>query len=444
MNQFSEKRAVAVIGAGPMGLAVAWQLLKNGHAVTVYETDGVVGGMTACFDFSGLRIERYYHFICTPDQPLFDMLKELGIADRLRWKETRMGFFIHGVLYPWGNPLALLKCPALGWPAKFRYGLHAFACQRRRNWQSLDGVQASQWIRRWVGKQAYEVLWRNLLDLKFYGHARNLSAAWIWTRIKRVGSSRYSLMREKLGYLDGGSDVLLQALSKAIVDLGGRIELNAKVEQVLIRDQVVRGIRVNGVDRIVTQVVSTVPIPYVNAMIPDLPRSIREQFRALKNIAVVCVICKLRRKLSDNFWVNINDPEIGLPGIIEYSNLNPLDYPVVYAPYYMPAEHPLYQQTDEEFLQRTRTYLKKLNPVLADEDFIAMQASRYRFAQPVCEPGYLQKLPPIKLPIAGLYVADTSYYYPEDRGISESFRLGREIAALLGQTSSGLGPDRKV
>ncbi len=414
-----------------MGLAVAWQLLRNGYAVTVFEADGVVGGMTACFDFSGVRIERFYHFICTPDQPLFDMLKELGIADCLCWRETRMGFFIKGVLYPWGNPLALLKFPALGWLGKLRYGLHAFVSTRRSNWQALDGQEAGQWIRRWVGKQAYEVLWRNLFDLKFYGDAHNLSAAWIWTRIKRVGSSRYSLMREKLGYLEGGSDTLLQAISKAIVDLGGNIELNAKVEQVLIRNRTVRGVRINGQDQIFTQVVSTVPIPYVNAMIPDLPASIRAQFRALKNIAVVCVICKLRRKVSDNFWVNINDPEIGLPGIVEYSNLNPLADPVVYAPYYMPAEHPLYQQTDEEFLQRTRKYLQKLNPELVDQDFIAMHASRYRFAQPVCGPGYLQQLPPIKLPITGLYVADTSYYYPEDRGVSESFRLGRDIANSL-------------
>jgi hypothetical protein len=29
---------------------------------------------------------------------------------------------------------------------------------------------------------------------------------------------------------------------------------------------------------------------------------------------------------------------------------------------------------------------------------------------------------------AGLQVADTSFYYPGDRGISESVRLGREMA----------------
>jgi protoporphyrinogen oxidase len=54
--------------------------------------------------------------------------------------------------------------------------------------------------------------------------------------------------------------------------------------------------------------------------------------------------------------------------------------------------------------------------------------SRYRFAQPICEPNFLESLPPVKMPIDGLLVADTSYYYPEDRGISESIAFGRSIA----------------
>ena len=37
----------------------------------------------------------------------------------------------------------------------------------------------------------------------------------------------------------------------------------------------------------------------------------------------------------------------------------------------------------------------------------------------------------IDLPIEGLLVADTSYYYPEDRGISESVDLGRKIVGML-------------
>lgn len=77
---------------------------------------------------------------------------------------------------------------------------------------------------------------------------------------------------------------------------------------------------------------------------------------------------------------------------------------------------------------QVQSYLKKINPALNDEDFIDIRASRYRYAQPICEPGFLAELPPVSLPIEGLWLADTSYYYPEDRGISESIGFGRKMA----------------
>jgi protoporphyrinogen oxidase len=142
----------------------------------------------------------------------------------------------------------------------------------------------------------------------------------------------------------------------------------------------------------------------------------------------VCVIAKLRKAVTENFWLNTNDPEMDIPGLVEYSNLRPLDEHVVYVPFYMPGEHPKFAEPDQVFLDKVRGYLKKINPALTDADFIDLRASRYRYAQPICEPGYLDRLPPPKLPVQGLWVADTSYYYPEDRGISESIDFGRKMA----------------
>jgi protoporphyrinogen oxidase len=66
-----KKPKVAVVGAGIMGLTAALELLKEGYNVTIFEKDDRVGGMSASFDFNGLTIERYYHFICKPDTHYF-------------------------------------------------------------------------------------------------------------------------------------------------------------------------------------------------------------------------------------------------------------------------------------------------------------------------------------------------------------------------------------
>jgi protoporphyrinogen oxidase len=419
---------IAILGAGPMGLAVAYQLVREGYQPVIFEADDRIGGMAAAFDFNGLRIERYYHFHCTSDSEFLQVLDELDIAEKMHWTETKMGYWFQDKVQPWGNPIALLKFKGLSLAAKFRYGLHVFLSTKRKDWRPLDPVEATGWIKRWVGNEAYEVLWKKLIEYKFYNYSNNLSAAWIWSRIRRIGLSRYNLFREKLGYLEGGSETLLQAIKSYIEAHGGEFRLNSPVSRVVIEDSIVKGIEVDGTFEAYEKVVSTIPLPYIPQVIPDLPQPILNKFESIDNIAVVCIIVKLKCAVTKNFWLNVNDPTMDIPGIVEYTNLQPLDQHIVYVPFYMPGEHPKFSDPDQLFLDKVQKYLRAINPALKEEDFIEIHASRYRHAQPICPPNFLHNLPPVELPVKGLWVADTSYYYPEDRGISESIGFGRAIA----------------
>jgi protoporphyrinogen oxidase len=160
-----------------MGLVVAYPLARDGHYPIVYEADDRVGGMTAAFDFSGLSIERYYHFHCISDHAFLKVLDELRLANKIHWSQTKMGYWYQNQFQPWGNPIALLRFKGLSFIAKFRYGLHAFLCTKRQDWRLLDKKDAVTWIKRWVGTEAYEVLWRRLFEYKFYDYTSNLSVA---------------------------------------------------------------------------------------------------------------------------------------------------------------------------------------------------------------------------------------------------------------------------
>ena len=238
---------VAVIGAGAMGLAAAYHAAKAGHEVTVFEAAPEPGGMAAHFDFGGLSIERFYHFVCKADRPTFELLDELGIGDLMRWRPTSMGYFLGGKLHPWGDPFALLRLPGLDLVSKLRYGTLMFVSTRRERWDALEHTSSRDWITQWCGQKAYDLLWRRLFDLKFYEYADNISAAWIWTRIKRVGRSRRSLLQEELGYIEGGSETLVKALMSALEGMGVDIRLAAKVEEVVTENGRVKGVRANGV-----------------------------------------------------------------------------------------------------------------------------------------------------------------------------------------------------
>jgi protoporphyrinogen oxidase len=450
---------IAVIGAGPMGLMCAYELLKKGFDVTLLERDDRIGGMTASFDFDGTLIERFYHFICKTDTPYFDLLKELGLSEKLRWRDTDMGFYYDGKLYPWGSPINLLKFPKISWITKFRYALFAYCTTQVKDFKSLDKVGVTPWLIKWLGKKGYEQLWLPLFYYKFYQYKDDLSAAWLGTRIRRVGKSRRSIFQEEMGYLEGGSEVLLKALEKKILELGGKITLNTDIQEVITENmgtenikspgkKKVTGVRVNNLGKSETPsqilpfdtVISTIPLPYLPKLVPSLSTQIKTQINQIKNVGVVCLLFKLKNPFSPYFWMNINDKRIELPGIIEYTNLNPglasaapaQKESIVYVPYYMPQDHPKNTWSNEQFIAESLGYLQKIKPEFDPKDVLATHVARYGFAQTVCSPNFYEKLPPIKCEeIDGFFMADTAYYYPEDRSISESVDLGKKISAML-------------
>lgn len=431
---FSQKH-IAVLGGGPMGLAAAWRLLKQGHRVSIYEAGDRLGGMSASFDFDGLPIERFFHFLCATDYDYFDLLKELGIHDKLRWVNTRMGIFYHGKLYEWGNPVALLKFPGLSLVEKLRYGFKVLYCKNLKSFDALDKEIATTWLKKWLGERAYSILWEPLMSLKFYHLQNEVSAAWIAARVQRVAFSRESLFKEKLGYIEGGSDTMLHALEAAIRARGGDIFLSSPVDRVLIRDGKVTGLQVAGAECAFDQVISTIPLPYVAAMVPDLPEEDLKKLRDVQNVGVVTVKLKLSRPISPYFWLNFTENTFGIPGIIEYSNLNPLEDKIVYVPYYMPQGNVKFSWDESQFRQETYRCLKVLNPAFEEAWVKAFRISRYFYAQPVCVPGFLDKLPPMKSAIKGFYMADTSSYYPQDRSITESVKVGNQLAEMAGSAN---------
>ncbi len=415
-----------------MGLAAAFHAVKAGHKVEVLEAAPEPGGMAAHFDLAGLSIERFYHFVCKSDTATMELLNDLGIGDQLRWRVTSMGMFTGGRMRDWGTPVALLKFNEMSVISRLRYGLFALVSVRRNRWDALENRSARSWITGWCGNEVYDRLWKPLFELKFYQYADNVSAAWIWTRIRRLGRSRRSMMQEELGYIEGGSQTLVDALCSAIVERGGRIRTRCAAQRIVVEDGRVTGVKTpEGVVQ-ADAVICTAPTPLVSAMVPDLPADWRARYESIKNMGICCVVFKLKKPVSQHFWVNISEPDVAIPGIIEFSNLRPVGgESVVYVPYYMPNDNVKFTWSDKELLDEAFGYLQRLNPEIKSEDIVAAHVARLRYAQPVCEPGFAAKIPPIQTPIQGLQIADTCFYYPEDRGISESVHLGRQMASRL-------------
>jgi hypothetical protein len=85
----------------------------------------------------------------------------------------------------------------------------------------------------------------------------------------------------------------------------------------------------------------------------------------------------------------------------------------------------------EEVIDSYLPHLRKVN-----KDFDKGWISNYwvfreRSAQPIVTLNYSERIPDHRTPLTGLYLANTSQIYPEDRGTNYSVRLGNDIAKIF-------------
>lgn len=428
------KKRVIVVGGGPAGLKAGHVLAKDGAEVTLLESAPVLGGLASCFDVQGVSIERYYHFICKGDDELVETLAEIGLSKKLHWRDSRMAYFVDGALYPFLTPLELLRFRPLSLFDRVRAGLAVKLAQRMRE-DDLAPKHAAAWLRSLFGERAYRVIWEPLLDFKFSEHAEQISAAWIWARMLRLSRSRASPWREELGYLEGGSQVVLEGLARDIEKHGGRVVRNADVEQIVIEGGRASGVRVAGETLAADAVISTVTTSRFRKLVPDFPEgAYLDGLRRIPTIGIFCLFLRLRERVTPFFWVNAHDARVPFAGMIEYTNLNPVpelggDH-VLYVPQYLSADDPRYQQSDEEVFRKYTDALALINPAF-DSTWVKFYAVfRDRFAQPICLTDYKTATPTLSTPVGNLFLTDSCQLHPHDRTISGSFSLGKRAARL--------------
>ncbi len=428
---------VIIIGGGISGLTVAWELTGRGREVLLLERREVLGGLARSTELNGKLIEVYYHFICGGDSHLVELLGELGLSNKLHRRPGRTSYFVGDRLYPFSTPGDLLRFAPLSLASRLRFGLHGLRCRRMTDWRQIEHLTAREWLIASVGQQAYETIWRPLLEVKFGEHAEQISAPWIWHRIHRLSQSRESLLRpEELGYLEGGSQTLLMALADQINARGGIIRTGVEATELLCGEETVAGVQTSARQYEADSVVAAIPLPELVAMLPPESGYRRELARAdFSHLG--CVRLALDRNLTDSFWVNVSARQVSFNGFVEYSNLNPWrEYggsEVLYVPFYLNADDERWQWSDAQFIETAVTGLKVVEPEFADAWVQEATVNRDRYAQAICLPGFSDRVPALRAPVPGLFVVDSTQLYPADRNLSGMIGLARSVAQMIAE-----------
>ena len=317
---------IGVIGAGAAGLAAAYELLKKGHSVKVYEAAPFVGGQASTFDVGNGRLERGYHHLFKSDTYMVDLIHELGLGEKLAWIESKVGFYHDGTIYNFVTPFDLLKFKPLSLINRIRLGLVTLYLQKTSNWKKFEGVTAREWVIKWAGRQAYDVVWGPLLRGKFGASADDVSMAWLWGKIYlRVASRDKSLQKERLGYPMGSFGEVFEVLTERIQGMGGEVHLSTPVTRVRVEDNRATGLEIRlpgGGDEYeeFDLVVSTTPSYVFPRLVPELTEEYTETLQRIKYHAAILVVMVLKKPLSHIYWMNISGYKTPFLAVIEHTN----------------------------------------------------------------------------------------------------------------------------
>jgi len=429
---------IGIVGGGIAGLTAAYRLGQAGHAVTVYEAGPEVGGQARTFPIAGTRLEVFYHHLFAGDREILNLIAELGLTGQMDWLESRQGFFHGGTIYDFGTPVSLLKFKPLNPLARLRAGLMLLFLMKYRNWRALEPVTAVDWVRRWGGQGAYNVIFGPLLRGKFGSSAHEVSMTWLWGKVHLRGASRSEgLQKERLGYMRGSFQVLLDALVAAIEAQGGTIHTSTPVERILVENG--RAVGIDYATRTLRAfhdaIIATVPSAAFLRLTPDLPEDYAANLRWMRYQRALCLVLQLTRPLSHIYWLNISAPDIPFVGVIEQTNYIPPQVyngkHIVYVTNYVAPDSDLYRLSKEELFACYLPHLQRINPAFAPDWVEESWLFRDEAGQPIVTCDYRAHIPDYVTPIRGLYLANTTQIYPQDRGMNYSVRLGNVIADVV-------------
>lgn len=439
MDDVTARPEVIVIGAGLTGLVAAYRLLRQGCGVTVLESNHAPGGMVSTFRMGREDLEHIYHHIFTSDRHVLDLSRELGLENRIDWLAPRNALYMNRRLFPFTTPGDLLSFSPIPLVERFRTGLAVLKASRVKDWQAMEGVTAADWLKRQSGRTAYRCLWEPLLRSKFDRDADEVSAVWIWNKFKLRGGSRDKAVdTERLGYMQGSFGVLVDGLVRAIREAGGRIlfgrtvfDLGRRPEDGRFRISCIRddGSREDGTADALVATVSGQRFASMSAGL-GLPDSYMKKVRDVRYKADLCLVMRLSESLSPYYWTTVCD-DLPFVLVIEHTRLTGLrEYGghIVYLSRYLDPSDPLWTESDGTIFRRFTDGLEILYPGFSRSLVQDWRVTRTRYAQPVILRDYSDRMPEMRTPVDGVFLAGMAQIYPEDRGMNYAIRLADEAS----------------
>ncbi|CAL9114457.1 15-cis-phytoene desaturase, chloroplastic/chromoplastic-like isoform X1 [Musa acuminata AAA Group] len=239
---------VVIAGAGLAGLSTAKYLADAGHKPIVLEARDVLGGKVAAWkDNDGDWYETGLHIFFGAYPNMQNLFGELGINDRLQWKEHSMIFampnkpgefsrfdFPEILPAPFNGIFAILRnSEMLTWPEKVRFALGLLPAMLggQAYVEAQDGLTVTEWMRRQgVPDRVNDEVFIAMSKALNFINPDELSMQCVLIALNRFLQEKHG---SKMAFLDGNPP---ERLCKPIVDhiesLGGEVWVSSRTQKI--------------------------------------------------------------------------------------------------------------------------------------------------------------------------------------------------------------------
>ncbi len=356
---------MAVIGAGPAGLAAAYRLRAEGIEVDLYEAQGDVGGLCRSFDLWGHVVDLGPHRFFSSSEKVNRFWFQ-AVGDEFSWvpRQTRIFYKQKYFEYPlqaWNT------FTNLGW----RESMFSFASYLRIKLSlRTNDDHFENWVTRRFGRRLYEIFFKTYseklwglpcdqIDPDFaYRKIRRLS---VFEIVKRFFKKRDTFV-DQFAYPHRGTGAVYQTIAQRFVKSGGVLKLNSPVLQV--RDEGPKiEIHSQQERQLYDHVISTMPLNQLIQQLPQVPSHVQTAVKSLsfRNTILVYLWVEKENIFSDN-WIYVHSPHVRFGRVTNFSNWSPVKKKeatgtVLCLEYWCSTEDELWTWSDEKLTQLAQTEL---------------------------------------------------------------------------------------
>jgi protoporphyrinogen oxidase len=329
----SKELAVVVIGAGPAGLAAAYELTRHSVAVLVLEKSPTVGGLARTEQYKGYHFDMGGHRFFTKSEEVQRIWKEVLGGDFLRRRRLSRIHY-RGKFFDY--PLRL---------GSTLRGLGLFASARiilsYLRWQLFPyrhEVTFEQWVTNRFGKRLFETFFKPYTEKVWGIPCSELRAEWAAQRIRAltlrsavlsmfwIPRNTIRTLIDQFDYPRLGPGMMWDAVKDRVAQAGGRVLTECEVIRINRK-----GLRVNSVvvlrageteELDGSDFISSMPITeFVRCLQPPPPAAVRQAAAELtyRDFLTVCLIVS-KKDLFPDQWIYVHDPEIKVSRIQNFKN----------------------------------------------------------------------------------------------------------------------------